>query len=385
MDGPDVHDSIKRARINTPSSAAQSPAAATCNESINLWDNLLPEIKSHILDLSDALTQHLNFYGKYSPTTLKLESEEDRTEETLKLHTDIFDAALNIWKHQRDLPDWYRLVNNPTKYRVLLDLFCILPRNKDFNYNQLIKNIRMRHNWPEYSFCLRQREISKFAKGGHYKSLLSLQKLYPDDVYRDHFEDLVVRMALEDSIFFVLQDLRWVVTKTIVDRVASEGCESLSVLEDLLDMTKGCTVAAMDGAAKNGHLHVVKFLHKRNIEGCTKDAMNGAAANGHLNVVKFLHENRSEGCTVAAMNGAAKNGHLAIVRFLHENRTEGCTSAAMNGAAGNGHLNVVKYLHENRREGCTLVGVKMAVKNSHPDVLDFLRARYPHVVAKFSI
>ena len=66
-----------------------------------------------------------------------------------------------------------------------------------------------------------------------------------------------------------------------------------------------------------------------------------------------LHENRTEGCSTFAMNGAAENGHLEVVKWLHENRTEGCTTYAMDFAVEKGHLEVVKWLHENRTEGCT--------------------------------
>ena len=38
--------------------------------------------------------------------------------------------------------------------------------------------------------------------------------------------------------------------------------------------------------------------------------MNHAAGNGHLNVVKYLHKHRSEGCTTLAMDYAAGYGHL---------------------------------------------------------------------------
>ncbi|KAK1928739.1 hypothetical protein P3T76_015842 [Phytophthora citrophthora] len=48
-----------------------------------------------------------------------------------------------------------------------------------------------------------------------------------------------------------------------------------------------------------------------------------------LHTVVWLHQNRSEGCTTAAMDGAATNGHLEMVKWLNENRTEGCTTAAM--------------------------------------------------------
>jgi hypothetical protein len=53
-------------------------------------------------------------------------------------------------------------------------------------------------------------------------------------------------------------------------------------------------------------------------EGCTGWAMNLAAANGHLEVVKWLHANRREGCMMDAMEYAARNGHLEVVKFLHK-------------------------------------------------------------------
>lgn len=67
--------------------------------------------------------------------------------------------------------------------------------------------------------------------------------------------------------------------------------------------------------------------------GCTRAAMNDAAANGHLNVVRWLHDNRTEGCTTAAMDLAAANGHLEVVQWLHDNRSEGCTTDAIDDAA----------------------------------------------------
>ena len=87
------------------------------------------------------------------------------------------------------------------------------------------------------------------------------------------------------------------------------------------------TTDAIDYAAENGHLEVVKWLHERashapreagRSEGCTTSAMDLAAMNGHLQIVKWLHENRSEGCTINAVDWAAENGHLEIVKFLHE-------------------------------------------------------------------
>ena len=52
-------------------------------------------------------------------------------------------------------------------------------------------------------------------------------------------------------------------------------------------------------------------------------AMTGAAMNGHLEVVKWLHCNRTEGCSASAMNLAAMNGHLEVVQWLQDNQTKG--------------------------------------------------------------
>ncbi|CAM9826875.1 unnamed protein product [Laminaria digitata] len=66
--------------------------------------------------------------------------------------------------------------------------------------------------------------------------------------------------------------------------------------------------------------------------------MNGAAYNGHLEVVKWLHENRTEGCTTSAMDVSAMHGHLEVVQWLAANRPEGCTTKAMDWAAMEGKL-----------------------------------------------
>eukprot|EP00122_Pirum_gemmata_P021472 Pgem_evm1s20004 len=75
----------------------------------------------------------------------------------------------------------------------------------------------------------------------------------------------------------------------------------------------------MDFAAENGHLDVVKFLHRNRTEGCTKNAMTKAVKNGHLEVVKFLHKHRTEGCSPKAFQFARDYGHKEIFEFLKYN------------------------------------------------------------------
>ncbi|KAL2914245.1 hypothetical protein HK105_206189 [Polyrhizophydium stewartii] len=60
----------------------------------------------------------------------------------------------------------------------------------------------------------------------------------------------------------------------------------------------------------------------------TSDIMDAAACIGNLDLVQHMHE-RGFSCTTAAMDGAAENSHINVVRFLHDNRTEGCTRAGL--------------------------------------------------------
>ncbi|EEY57369.1 uncharacterized protein PITG_11220 [Phytophthora infestans T30-4] len=136
--------------------------------------------------------------------------------------------------------------------------------------------------------------------------------------------------------------------------------------------TEGCTQQAMNMAAKGGHLDVVQFLHENRTEGCTYNAMDWAAQENHLEIVQWLHANRCEGCSRLTMNEVAKRGHFEMLKWLHDNRTEGCTVAAMNAAATHGHLDIVQFLHSNRSEGCTTAAMDGAAENNHLDIVQWL-------------
>ncbi|KAL3662041.1 hypothetical protein V7S43_012848 [Phytophthora oleae] len=152
---------------------------------------------------------------------------------------------------------------------------------------------------------------------------------------------------------------------------------------------------AMFSAARNGQLHIVKWLYRRYGDNQKRitlfkeyrlrvpkedsyssfrdydlrptSPMDAAAKYGHLKVLQYLQSTEAEPtktqqkrrdagynrCSTMAMDGAAAKGHLDIVKWLHWNRHEGCTSTAMDRAARNGHLEIVQWLHQNRSEGCT--------------------------------
>jgi hypothetical protein len=113
--------------------------------------------------------------------------------------------------------------------------------------------------------------------------------------------------------------------------------------------TQALMTAAIDAAAINNHIEVVRNLYHCGAE-CSIDAINGAAENGHLEMVEWIHTFLNADCTTLAMDSAAANGHLGVVVWLHENRNEGCTQQAMNKALLNNHYDVVLWLLKNRTE-----------------------------------
>ena len=100
---------------------------------------------------------------------------------------------------------------------------------------------------------------------------------------------------------------------------------------------------AMIGAAKNGHLAVVEFLHSIGAT-CTDNVMDWAAWNGHLAVVQYLHRVGAQANKNRAILWAVAKGHLAVVQFLHSIGAL-YKPQAMDEAARYGHLAVVEFFH----------------------------------------
>ena len=51
------------------------------------------------------------------------------------------------------------------------------------------------------------------------------------------------------------------------------------------------------------------------MEGCSREALEGAARNGHLEVVRLLHDIRVP-CTATAIHLAYLHGHMDVYNFL---------------------------------------------------------------------
>ncbi|KAF1791924.1 Ankyrin repeat-containing domain [Phytophthora cactorum] len=104
----------------------------------------------------------------------------------------------------------------------------------------------------------------------------------------------------------------------------------------------------MNGAAKNGHLAVVEWLHTNRTEGCTASAMDEAAQNQFWDVVDWLDQNRSEGGTAAIMAACASQGDIEGVYWCHYIGPP-YDATAIEGAVLNGHFEIAWFLHQYRR------------------------------------
>ncbi|OQS05331.1 hypothetical protein THRCLA_02523 [Thraustotheca clavata] len=73
---------------------------------------------------------------------------------------------------------------------------------------------------------------------------------------------------------------------------------------------------ALDRAAELNDIKLVRFLNEKNLGLVTTNAMDNAAANGCITILRYLHENGTKGCSLAAFMVAEKRGHDEVLEFL---------------------------------------------------------------------
>ncbi|KAF0720837.1 Aste57867_32 [Aphanomyces stellatus] len=157
----------------------------------------------------------------------------------------------------------------------------------------------------------------------------------------------------------------------LLDVIAGDG--NMQIAQILFQEGATHSQAAIDNAATNGHLVMVKSIHGIPESECTTQAMDGAAANGHLEVVQFLHNYRTEGCTTDAVDAAAQNGHDEVVQFLLAERKEGGTANVMNAYVARGDLAMVKFLnvHMGHPELCVAKFMQIAHISNHLAIVEY--------------
>ncbi|EFA75717.1 hypothetical protein PPL_10770 [Heterostelium album PN500] len=150
-------------------------------------------------------------------------------------------------------------------------------------------------------------------------------------------------------------------------RAALDSASKLGSLEMVKflseNRTEGCSALAFKSASINGDLEVLKYLVENRPEQCPVNLIDEiSACERSLPIIQYLLTNNSsvkQKITKSAMDAAARNGHLEIIRYLHENTSAQCSKSAMDGAANRGHLETVRFLHFNRSEGCSALAMEV--------------------------
>lgn len=118
-----------------------------------------------------------------------------------------------------------------------------------------------------------------------------------------------------------LKNLKWLVETYLKDDNNYDEDSEDEYDDDCMNWKR----MAMSGAASEGHLEIIQWLHTYEEDNDEEEdeflddmyPIDHAAENGHLDVVKWLDENRNHEGSTWAMDNAAKNGHLEIIKYLH--------------------------------------------------------------------
>ncbi|EFA86099.1 hypothetical protein PPL_01336 [Heterostelium album PN500] len=137
------------------------------------------------------------------------------------------------------------------------------------------------------------------------------------------------------------------------------------------------TVEVLEKAAASGNTGVLEWITKKKRDAGWWDKYVGdqAAQNGHLETVKWIVANRTEGCSLDALDFAARNGHIAVVEFLLLHFKK-CAQYTMDCAAYGKHLNVIKYIDTvGSGPGCSFLSVVCIATNGDMETLNYLHDR----------
>ena len=154
-------------------------------------------------------------------------------------------------------------------------------------------------------------------------------------------------------------------------------------------------------ACKHNHIYIVKHLLHTNYHSkiVIQDALNISASNGYYDILRHVFENNDDCICVQTMAHAAREGHLNIVQYLHKrciflnsehildeaitgDKIEVCkylhskgyvmSDYAMDHAAENGNIEMLEWLHKETRAGYSFISVELAAAKGHLRVIQWL-------------
>ncbi len=126
-------------------------------------------------------------------------------------------------------------------------------------------------------------------------------------------------------------------------------------------------------AAGNGHLEMVKYLHKKFGLEVDQDGIYWAAGHGHLEMVKYLVRELGElSSDQIDIDWTAENGHLEMVKYLHKEFNLKVGQNGIEWTPGNGHIEMVKYLIKEFGLKVDQRGINWAAGNGHIEMVQYL-------------
>lgn len=240
--------------------------------------------------------------------------------------------------------------------------------------------------------------VDEAARRGHLDVLKYFYERGARRCSRLALEAAVCRDHL-DIVKLIINNQREEMRRCAINAAAKSG--RLEIIKFIFESARSNELwpPGSDGATPaSGIFEIVKCQHKHHHSGWAYRVMQHAAAHDRMEVVTYVQaELKGTGCSTAAIDWAAANGHVEVMRYLHAFDTDShvvyhadgrpafvacpfadcfecCTGQAMNWAARKGHFEVVQFLFYSRTEGCVAMALSEAASSffSSSNVVRFL-------------
>jgi hypothetical protein len=267
------------------------------------------------------------------------------------------------WLHEHKVTFTFSVMDTAARYDHLEVVeFLHLNRSEGCSALALIYAVVYEHDavatyLRTQKLCLEvdERIITEAASAGRVDLLIQ----YAPEFLADRHDARLVRRAMTCALMVQqLQVLQWLyhernVTGMPVTMLVPTDDKPVDLdVFQWIHNTPQCghwTPNVLEFAIRYGHATLVEWLLTSGREGhdfAYTGIIDEAALNGHLDVVRTLHRlcSRRPICTESAIDNATSRGHLKIAQWLHENRSEGCGNFALENAIAAGHLDAARWL-----------------------------------------